>query len=95
MRFVQGVVLVALVFSSSLALGQGAPGAAADDYHFKTKQLTRAEVDALLATPDKVVFIELRRPDQVAADGSFRCTLRFYRKILRRGWHTFRRTGRS
>lgn len=31
--------------------------------------LTREKVDALLATPDKVVFLDVRRPDELAAIG--------------------------
>lgn len=32
--------------------------------------LTREQVDALLATPDKVTFIDVRRPDEIAASGT-------------------------
>ncbi|WP_343732020.1 rhodanese-like domain-containing protein [Duganella sp.] len=35
------------------------------------KQLPRAEVDALLAQPDQVLVLDVRRPDEVTAKGSF------------------------
>ena len=37
----------------------------------KTKTLTRAELDQLLATPDKVLLLDVRRPDEVTAIGGF------------------------
>jgi rhodanese-related sulfurtransferase len=38
---------------------------------YKTRQLERAEVDALLAQPEKLVVLDVRRPDEVTAKGSF------------------------
>lgn len=70
-----GLAVSSLLLTSSLALSQpaaGPPGAAdSQPYTAKVKQLSRAEVDALLAKPGKVLFVELRRPDQVSSDGSF------------------------
>jgi rhodanese-related sulfurtransferase len=43
----------------------------ANDWKFKTKRLTRDEVDALLARPESVVFVDLRRPDEQIRFGSF------------------------
>jgi len=40
-------------------------------WKYKAKRLTRAEVDALLAKPESVVFIDLRRPDEFITYGSF------------------------
>ena len=37
----------------------------------KSKVLTRAELDQLLATPDKVLLIDVRRPDEIASNGGF------------------------
>ena len=37
----------------------------------KAKVLTRAELDQLLATPDKVLLIDVRRPDEVSSNGGF------------------------
>lgn len=37
----------------------------------KVPELNRAEIDSWLAKPDKVVFIDLRRPDEISTIGSF------------------------
>jgi rhodanese-related sulfurtransferase len=37
----------------------------------KAKKLTRDELDKLLATPDRVLLIDVRRPDEIAANGGF------------------------
>jgi rhodanese-related sulfurtransferase len=38
---------------------------------FKAHALTRAELDALLATPEKILIIDVRRPDELTAIGGF------------------------
>ncbi len=40
-------------------------------WKFKTRRLSRAEVDAFLAKPGSVVFVDLRRPDEFIRFGSF------------------------
>jgi rhodanese-related sulfurtransferase len=50
-------------------LATGAP--AAEPAAAKAPVLTRAQVDALLATPEKIVVIDLRRPDEQASKGAF------------------------
>jgi rhodanese-related sulfurtransferase len=37
----------------------------------KAKTLSRAELDQLLATPDKVLLIDVRRPDELSTVGGF------------------------
>jgi rhodanese-related sulfurtransferase len=37
----------------------------------KAKKLTRAEFDALVAHPDQVLLIDVRRPDEISAIGGF------------------------
>ncbi len=37
----------------------------------KAKILTRAELDQLLATPNKVLLIDVRRPDEISSNGGF------------------------
>lgn len=37
----------------------------------KAKILTRAEFDALLATPGRVILIDVRRPTEIAQNGGF------------------------
>jgi rhodanese-related sulfurtransferase len=52
-----------------------APQAAARNpaasYPYKTPKLSRGEVDALLANPDAVLFVDLRRPDEISKIGTF------------------------
>ncbi|MBV9504877.1 MAG: rhodanese-like domain-containing protein [Acidobacteriia bacterium] len=37
----------------------------------KAKKLTRAELDNFLAHPEQVLFIDVRRPDEVSSNGGF------------------------
>src|ERR1700735_2853719 len=37
----------------------------------KAKVLTRPELDQLLAKPDKVLLIDVRRPDEISTNGGF------------------------
>jgi len=43
----------------------------ANDWKFKARRLSREEVDALLAKPGEVLFVDLRRPDEQARFGTF------------------------
>ena len=51
-------------------------------WKFKSKRLTRAEVDALLAKPDAVLFLDVRRPDEFITYGSFPVFLSVQNKDL-------------
>jgi rhodanese-related sulfurtransferase len=54
------------------AVGRAAAqGSAAKEAPFAAKKLTRAEFDKLLAKPDQLLLIDVRRPDEVAAIGGF------------------------
>jgi rhodanese-related sulfurtransferase len=44
---------------------------AADVWKYQSKRLERAEVDAWLAKPDQVLVLDVRRPDELIAKGSF------------------------
>ena len=52
------------------------------EWKFKSHRLTRDEVDALLAKPDSVVFVDLRRPDEQIKFGSFPVFLSIQNKDL-------------
>ncbi|MBC2665449.1 SMP-30/gluconolactonase/LRE family protein [Novosphingobium flavum] len=68
-RLAGGLAATAL----ALGLAGGAPAlaqTAAVAAPAAAPKLSRAQVDALLATPDKVVFIDLRRPDEISALGT-------------------------
>lgn len=57
----------------SFAQPAPAPASAASSvpWTYKTKQLDRAAVDKLLANPGKLVVLDVRRPDEHPAKGSF------------------------
>lgn len=40
-------------------------------WKYQAKRLDRAAVDALLAQPDKVTILDVRRPDELTAKGGF------------------------
>ncbi len=77
-------MILALAFAAPLAISSAIAREAANDVHaaaaskapaaapaFKAHVLKRAELDALLAKPDKVLLIDVRRPDELAAIGGF------------------------
>jgi rhodanese-related sulfurtransferase len=47
------------------------PAASQKEPAFKAKKLSRAELDALLAHPDQILLIDVRRPDEIAQIGGF------------------------
>jgi rhodanese-related sulfurtransferase len=65
------LILIALIAAAAYAQadsnGQNRPKAPP----VQAKTLTRAELDQLLATPDKVLLIDVRRPDEVSSIGGF------------------------
>lgn len=71
--------LIAIAAAPAISLAQEAaqaPAAAASAYvappwTYKTKQLDRNQVDALLGNPKKLLIIDLRRPDELVKYGSF------------------------
>jgi len=67
------LALVALVSGAQAAFAQApAPAPAqAQAPASSIPVLNRAQIDALLATPDKVVFLDVRRADELAAIGGF------------------------
>jgi rhodanese-related sulfurtransferase len=48
----------------------------------QAKVLTRAEFDALIAKPDHILIIDVRRPDEVTANGGFPIYLSIQAKDL-------------
>jgi rhodanese-related sulfurtransferase len=82
----RNALVLLLALAAPAAFGQSASGgagaASTQEYNAKVKRLSRSDVDVLLAHPEKVVFIELRRPDQVSADGSFPVYLAILAKDL-------------
>jgi len=84
MQLRHALIALTLAASGSLLWAQeAAPAAAAaatapatgayvaPPWTYKTKQLDKAQVDALLAHPKKLLIIDLRRPDELVKYGSF------------------------
>jgi rhodanese-related sulfurtransferase len=73
MKTLHTLALATLLGLSTLAQAQTAPASApaAAEWKFKTQRLKAAEVDALLAQPDKLLVLDLRRPDELIKYGSF------------------------
>jgi rhodanese-related sulfurtransferase len=57
--------------ATAVAATPAASGQQAQVYNHKAPQLHRAEIDALLADPSKVLFVDVRRPDEISKIGSF------------------------
>lgn len=64
MKKIHTVVLALSLVASFSAFAQ-------QPWKYQTKQLERAEVDALLAAPERLVVLDVRRPDEVTTKGSF------------------------
>ncbi len=67
MKVFKTAATIVLALTATAALAQQAP----KPWTYKTKQLARAEVDALLAKPEKLLVLDVRRPDELTAKGSF------------------------
>lgn len=57
-------LILSLLLTVGALAAQNAPAV-------KAKTLTRAELDQLLATPEKVLLIDVRRPDEISSNGGF------------------------
>lgn len=91
MKAVKTLVTLALAFGTTIAMAQEAASAPAEaasstyvapPWAYKTKQLNRNQVDALLGNPKKLLIIDLRRPDELVKYGSFPAYLNLQLKDL-------------
>jgi rhodanese-related sulfurtransferase len=64
------VLIVVLGFVASSALAQS-PATASQGAEAKTPVLSRAQFDALLTEPRKLLILDIRRPDEVTKIGGF------------------------
>ena len=62
------LILITFLAAAAVFAQSAAPAKAPAS---KAKVLSRAELDQLLATPDKVLLIDVRRPDEVSSLGGF------------------------
>ncbi len=67
------LAIVLLAFASPLLIAQQADGSkpAAGAPASKAHVLSKSELEALLAKPDQVLLIDVRRPDEVTSIGGF------------------------
>ena len=73
-KTVKKLVVVMLALASPVLMAQQADApkpAAKSAPAFKAHVLQRAELDALIAKPDQLLFIDVRRPDEVTKVGGF------------------------
>jgi len=84
MKTLNALALVALLGLTAVAQAQTAASApaAAAEWKYKTQRLKAAEVDALLAQPEKLLVLDLRRPDELIKYGSFPVFLNIQNKDL-------------
>ena len=77
--------IVLLALASPLLIAQQADGtkpAAAAEPAFKAHVLSKSELEALLAKPEQVLLIDVRRPDEVTSIGGFPVYLSIQAKEL-------------
>jgi rhodanese-related sulfurtransferase len=81
---VASLAIVLLALASPVLLAQQAAGAkpAPSEPAFKAHVLSNGELEALLAKPDQVLLIDVRRPDEVTAIGGFPVYLSIQAKEL-------------
>lgn len=60
-----------VAFAADADAGKKTEAPAARPYTAKTPKLNRAQIDALLAKPEQVLFIDVRRPDEISKIGTF------------------------
>ena len=73
-KFTSLAVLAIVLSSSAVFAAEEAPKPAAAEAHpytAKSPKLTRTQVDALLAKPEQLTVIDLRRPDEISKIGGF------------------------
>ena len=64
-------VLAGMAGGAALAQQAAAPAAEAKVPAYKAHVLSNAELDALLAKPDALLIIDVRRPDEISTVGGF------------------------
>jgi rhodanese-related sulfurtransferase len=73
----------ALIFTANVAPAQQGP--AAEPYKAISAKLNRTQLDGLLAYPDQVLLIDVRRPDEITTIGGFPTYLSVQAKDLESG----------
>jgi len=77
MKKLTKLMLLMTVLATPVAFGAAhdhdkkADAPAAKEYKYKTPKLNRAQLDALLAKPEQLLIIDVRRPDELSKIGGF------------------------
>ncbi|MFA5017988.1 MAG: rhodanese-like domain-containing protein [Methylobacter sp.] len=77
MKKLTKLMLLMTVLATPVAFGAAhdhdkkADAPAAKEYKYKTPKLNRAQLDALLAKPERLLIIDVRRPDELTKIGGF------------------------
>jgi rhodanese-related sulfurtransferase len=79
MKMKKIILMILLVTTVAFAQQGAAPGKAPKS---QAKVLTLAEFDALIANPDQILIIDVRRPDEITANGGFPVYLSIQAKDL-------------
>jgi rhodanese-related sulfurtransferase len=89
LKLLSALAMMSFVTSLAFAAEPAAPAAASKpavvDHPYTGKlapKLTRAQLDKLLGHPEKILFIDLRRPDEIGSIGSFPIYLSIQAKTL-------------
>jgi len=65
------LILIALLAAATAFAQTGGQAAAGNAAPSKAKVLSRAELDDLLSHPERVLLLDLRRPDEISTNGGF------------------------
>lgn len=77
------IAALAFALAAPFATAQTSPApAAAQAWKYQTQRLDVKAVDALLAQPDKLLVLDVRRPDELIKYGSFPAFLNIQNKDL-------------
>lgn len=86
---INAAALAIAVLAAPSVLAQAAPaaaaGAAAEKPTYLTQKLNRQQVDGFLTYPDQVLFVDIRRPDEITRIGGFPAYLSVQLKDLEAG----------
>ncbi|MFZ2299484.1 MAG: rhodanese-like domain-containing protein, partial [Aquabacterium sp.] len=80
MKLIPLLLALSLSAGAATVFAQAAATPAASAYVpkpwvYKTPKLNKAQVDALLAQPEKLLILDVRRPDEIAKWGGFQAYL--------------------
>jgi len=91
MKKLTNLMLLMTALATPVAFGAAhdhdkkADAPAAKEYKYKTPKLNRAQLDALLAKPEQLLIIDVRRPDELTKIGGFPVYLSVQSKEIESG----------